>query len=317
MRFFLIFLCLLFIGSSCTTSFQISVREPKEVKVPSTALRFGVVNNVTDIKSAGKTARVILGSEIIKNGPAADRAVEGFIQSIENSNNLTATAFISDSIDFGGGPRWEYIDSIAEINNFQGIIQFVEMNNQYPIGGAVGSAISRNGSPELKGELIFNIYIANTHEIFENLSVKGSLIVSRSSTNIIEAIDNIGYKKECYIRLGFELGQSAGRLIYPNWIWVNRTFYTSGSKSLKKASPNIYAGNWTVAETILLKDRNHIKDKTRGRVLYDLAIIEEGKGNIVAAIEYVNLSLECGEVLADRYLIKLNERLKINEELNE
>lgn len=317
MRNLLMLFSLLVIASSCTTSFQIAVREPKEVKIPPTALVFGLVNNVADEKSAGKTARVILGSEIIKNGPASDNAVVGFIQSLENSNNLSASIFISDSIDFGGGPRWEYIDSIAELNNFHGIIQFVEMNNRYPVGGAFGSAISRKGSPELKGELIFNIYIANTHEVFENLSVKGSLIVSQSSDDIFEAVDNIGYKKECYVRLGNQLGQSAGRLIYPSLIWVNRTFYKSGSKSLKNASSNIYAGNWTVAEAFLLKDRNHTKDKTRGRVLYNLAIVKEGQEDIAAAIEFANLSLECGEVLADKYLIKLNERLKMIEELNE
>src|SRR5690606_22671547 len=96
------------------------------------------------------------------------------------------------------------------------------------------------------------------------------------------------------------------------WVWVGRSYYTKGTSGLNRAKNMIRQGNWDIAEKQLLIDVDHPKEKIRGGVLYNLALVKEGQGFLDEAVIYAEKSaLECGNKLANEYLVKLRERQRL------
>lgn len=307
--YYLIILVPIIVG--CKASFRISVQQPPKVKIPFEVTRLGAINNVTKENSPEKVITEILTSQSINgNVVASKNATEGLLRGIEQSNYLNAEIIEPQNLTLGGTPNWTYIDSLCTARNIHGIIELTEVQTISPIGGTVIANTTGQNSTRLEGYLYSNIYIANTHEQVERLSVRRFYNIPLSgSTNIIAVLNDVQRKQEYYRALGYELGFGTGALFYPNWVWVDRTYYTKGTTSLKRAKNMIRQGNWDIAEKQLLIDADHHKEKVRGRVLYNLALIKEGQGNLDEAIMYAEKSaLECGNKLANEYLVKLRNR---------
>lgn len=309
---------LFFVGTigfqSCKTSFRISVKEPSLVKMPNSATNFGIVNNVDQENSPEKKiAGVILGTEQINgNVEAAKRAVDGTLRALENSNYLKGES-ISDNNSIhleNGEVDWESLSKIAEEKKLDGFIELTQMESISPVGGNVLANASGQRSTRLEGTMYVNYYLIEGKEKFERYKVYHVYNIPTSgSTNVIDLLSDAKRKAEYYKALGYQLGYKAGSLIYPNWVWVNRQYYTRGSKVLKRAKPMIKNGNWDIAEEQLRVGLDAKKDKVRGRTLYNLALVKEGQGEIDEAIKYAKeASLSCGNKLANDYLVVLRDR---------
>ncbi len=319
--YFILLLLVCVVLSSCKTRFRISVKEPAVVNIPDEVIHLGVVNNVTSENSPDKVIGQMLGSEQINgNVAAAERAMDGVLRALDNSNQLKGqTLDIHDSIRLEDGElNWFFIDSVCRTRNMQGLIELVEVRSVSPVGGTILANASGQRSAKLEGSLIVNYHIAQTHESFERWRVNHTYNVPLSGNlSVVDVLGDIQRKREYYRALGFQLGYKAGRLIYPNVVWVDRTFYNKGSKNLKRAKPMIYKGNWDIAEKQLLQDVEHPKDKVRGRTLYNLALIKEGQGEVDVAIEYAERAALAGDKLANEYLVKLRQRKRDIEQMNQ
>lgn len=304
---------LLFHLQSCKTHFRISVQEPSVVNMPDSISNFGIVNNVKKETSPDQVIGQILGAESINgNVIAGERALDGILRAFDNSNYIKGeTLTVGDSIRFEDGSlNWEYIDSMSTAKGIQGIVEIIEIRTTTPVGGTVLANASGQSSSRLDGTMLVNFYVAESHLKYERFRVRHSYNIPLSgSQSLIQILQDEKRKQEYFRALGFELGYKAGKLIYPNWVWVNRTFYNKGTKVLKRAKPMIREGNWAIAERQLLKDINHKSDKKRGRVLYNLALVREGQGDIDQAINYAEqAALDCGNKLANEYLKDLRWR---------
>lgn len=321
-HYYLIFILLIGLATqSCKTHFRISVKEPAVVKMPEEVKNFGIVNNVDNTNSPEKILATMVGASSINgNVLASERAVDGVLRALEQSGYLKGELLnVADSMHFESGElNWVYIDSVSKARNLQGLVELVEVRTTSPVGGTVVAAATGQRSSRLDGTLVVNYYIAGTHDRFERYSVHYKYNVPLSgSMTLIDVLNDIQRKKEYFRALGFQLGYNAGKLIYPNWVWVNRTFYNKGSKNLKRAKPMIREGNWDIAEKQLIDDVDHKSDKVKGRTLYNLALIKEGQGEIDVAIEYAERSALAGNKLANEYLKQLRRRKRDMEQINQ
>jgi hypothetical protein len=155
----------------------------------------------------------------------------------------------------------------------------------------------------------------NTYIIKDQLAIEQYKVFHRynipttGSTSLINILNDSKRKTEYFKALGFQLGYEAAALLYPNWVWVSRTFFNKGSKILRRAKPMIYEGNWSIAEEQLEMGLNAKSDRIRGRILYNLALVNEGQGDLEQAIKYAKESaLSCGNKLANDYLRILKRR---------
>lgn len=309
----------LFVFTACKTSFRISVKEPAIVKIPSEVNTIGVLNHVTQENSPEKVIEVLMRSQSINgNVVASERAVEGVLRGLGRSSNLTGkTLGETDVLESNGNIDWNQIDSVCNAQNIQGILELVEVQTISPVGGTVLANATGQTSTRLEGYLYANVYIANSHQVNERLRIRRYYSIPISgTTSIIDILNDVKRKQEYYRALGYELGYGMAQLIYPNWVWVGRDYYTKGSDVLKRARPMIKEGNWDIAEKQLLYDIDHHKEKIRGRVLFNLALVKEGQGDIDSAIMYAEkAALECGDKLANGYLVQLRKRKRELEQM--
>lgn len=315
----LLILCAGVFGA-CKTSFRISVQKPSVIRVPTGVESYGIVNHVTRENSPEKIVEVLLNSQSINgNVVASERAEEGILRALERSNYLGGKilATSTEIRNENGAILWENIDSICAQQKIDAIIELIEIKTISPVGGSVLASATGQTNTRLDGYIYTNLYYSGSHASFERLSVRRYYTIPLSgSTSIIDILNDVKRKQEYYRALGYELGYGTGALLYPNWVWVGRDYYTRGSKVLKRARPMIKEGNWDIAEKQLLQDIDHGKEKIRGRVLFNLALVKEGQGDLDQAIHYAEAAaLECGNKLANDYLVKLRKRKREMEEL--
>ncbi len=318
-------LLILFIGllvslSSCKHSYSISVKEPAVIRIPENVKTIGVINNVSDENSPEKIVSTMLATEQVNgNVVAAERAIDGVIQSFNNTLDMRGQIFEIDSSYFlsNGNLNWTMLDSAAAIEGIDGFIELTELRSISPVGGTVLANATKQTQHRLKGTLFVNVHVVETGITYERYGVNYTYNIQLSgSTSIISILNDIQRKREYYRALGFQLGFKAGKLIYPNWVWVGRTYYTRGTPGLKSAKKMLREGNWQLAERRLLMEIDHVKRKKLGRILHNLALAKEGQGEIDAAIDYAErAALECDDKQANEYLVKLRERKRIMEQL--
>lgn len=312
---------ILFLLGACKTSFRISVKEPAIVKIPSDVRTVGVLNNVTEENSPEKVIEILFRSQSVNgNTVASERAVEGVLRGLGRSSNLIGKTLLNVQIqDENGVINWLKVDSICNAQNIEAILELTEVQTISPVGGSLLASATGQSSTKLEGYLYANVYVANTHEVQEKLRARRFYDIPLSGTmSIIDVLNDVKRKQEYYRALGYELGYGMAQLIYPNWVWVNRDYYTKGSSVLKRARPMIKEGNWDIAEQQLLRDTDNNKEKIRGRVLFNLSLVKEGQGDIDSAIMYAEKSaLDCGDKLANNYLVQLRRRKAQMELIND
>ena len=299
---------------SCKTRFRISVQEPAVVDLPNDARSFGIVNMIDEENSPEqKIAGAVLGNaQINGNVEASERAVAGALRALDRSNNLQGTKVpqLENIYKGDGSVNWDLLDSIAEKDGYDGFIALSKLETQTPVGGTVLANATGQNSMRLDCSLYINAYINKERVSVEQYKVFYRYNIPTSgSTSIVSILNDSKRKTEYFKALGFQLGYKAAALLYPNWVWVSRTFYNKGSKILKRAKPMIREGNWDIAEEQLEMGLNARSDRVRGRVLYNLALVNEGQGELDEAIKYAKESaLACGNKLANDYLRILKDR---------
>lgn len=318
----LILLSLVLLGlsfQSCKHSYRISVKEPAVIKIPQDTKVIGIINNVNQENSPEKVIASMLGSQQLNgNVAAAERAVDGVLRALSDSQDLRGEIVEMDSAYLSNGKlNWDVLDSLAAARGIDGFIELSEIRTVSPVGGTVLANAAGQQNNRLSGTLFMNVHVVSTGEDHERFSVNKTYNIPISgSTNIIDILNDIQRKREYYRALGFQLGYRAGELVYPNWEWVGRKYYTRGTPALKAAKDMLRNGNWDIAEKRLLMDEEYKKLNKRGRVLFNLALVKEAQGEIDMAIQYAERSaLECDNKEANEYLVKLRLRKRQIEEL--
>lgn len=304
---------------SCKHSYRISVKEPAVIRLPDETNVIGIINNVTKENSPEKVISSMLGTEQLNgNVVAAERATDGVLRSLGNTQTMRGEIIQMDSSYLTNGVLdWSILDSVGKARGIDGFIEMCELRTVSPVGGAVLANVTGQTNNQLSGTMIINVHVVSTGVNYERYSVNKTYNIPISgSTSIVDILNDVQRKREYYRALGFELGYRVGELIYPNWVWVGRTYYTRGTTSIKRAKNMLRQGNWDIAERQLLMDVDYPKEGKRGRVLFNLALAKEAQGEIDLAIEYAERSaLECGNKEANEYLVKLKNRKRQIEQL--
>lgn len=299
--------------TSCKTAFRISVQEPAVIDIPAETKAFAVVNSVTKANSPEQVVGTVLsGGSINGNVVAGERAVDGILRALDNSGNLSGVIYQSTALKTDAGEiNWDFMDSVGAALKVHGFIEIEEVRTIAPVGGAVAANLQGQSSSKLDGTAYVNFYILDGRISHERRAVREVYRIPTSgSTDLISILSDMNRKREYYRALGFELGYDAGKLIYPNWVWVNRKYYNKGSKELKRARPMIQKGNWDIAEKqLLIALENKGTNKVQKRANYNLALVNEGQGELEEAIKYAEIAaLNYGDKLANEYLVILRQR---------
>jgi len=312
MKKLILFLALTSIIASCKTSFRISVLEPAIARIPENVKSYGIVNHNMEENSPEKVVGAILtGEQLNSNNVASERALDGVMRALEESGNLSGEVMLNteEFRSLNGELNWAYMDTLAKQRGVDAFIEFSEMRTTSPVASVIQTASTGSRNARIEGTLFINVYIANSHEKYERYFVRRFFNVPLSGAMTLTSVMNdVQRKRDSYRALGFQLGYSAGRLLYPNWVWVDRRYYNKGSENLRRAKPMIQQGNWDIAEKQLMRDIDNRSDKVRRRVLYNMALVKEGQGELSTAIDYAEKAALEGDKMANDYLRALKRR---------
>jgi len=306
----LFFTSILFV--SCKSSFRISVVSPPAVQLNEETTRIVIINNVTHDNSPDKLiTQALQGQPVNGNIAAAEQAVIGLVRSFDDSRYLKGLVMNPISVRNQREINWLRLDSICVANQAHAVIEIETFQSQAPVGGTVlANATGQRTSP-LRGWGYFNFYIPSTKEHLFRLEV-GEVynMPIAGNSNPMAILNDMMRKRELYGHLGRSVGYSAGRLFYPHWVWVGRTYYNKGSARLRRSKRPIRHGNWNIAEQILLQEINSRSNKSAGRAKYNLALVYEGQGRLEDALFMAErAAAENGTRLAFNYINILRRRL--------
>lgn len=298
--------------ASCKTSFRISIVSPPAIQLNAETTRIVILNNVTHDNSPDKLImQALQGQPVNGNIAAAEQTVIGLMRSFEDAQFLKGSVLNPLIVRNNHEINWPRLDSICVANQAHAVLEIESFQSQAPIGGTVLANATGQRSSPLRGWGYFNFYIPATKEHLYRLEV-GEVynMPVAGNANPLAILNDMMRKRELYGLLGRSVGYSAGRLFYPHWIWVGRTYYNKGSAGLRRAKRSIRHGNWNVAEQILLSEINSRSRKASGRAKYNLALVYEGQGRIEDAIFMAErAAVENGTKLAFNYINILRRRL--------
>ena len=292
--FILAFTFLIFFNSCSKRSFRISVTRPAEIAVPEGVQSFVIINNVTEANSPDQLLRQAAeGRQPNGNVIASEQVVTGLLRAFDNSGFYQGIVIASSALRNTEtlAINWSKLDSICAVNDAEGIIEIAYFESQAPVGGVVlGNVLGSRNHP-IRGSAFVNIYLPSyrsnldrldMNEVF-NMPIAGNI-------NPLNILNDVMRKREYYGALGNSIGTKIGMWLSPSWTWVNRTYFKKGSREIRMANNLIRRGHWQLAEKQLESVLNHPKRKTRGRAMYNMAIVYEGQGRLSNAIEMAEKS---------------------------
>ncbi|MFT5780513.1 MAG: hypothetical protein ACI837_003475 [Crocinitomicaceae bacterium] len=316
MKILLLCTIVLIASTGCKSSFRISVKQPATIKVAESVASVAIVNSIDNTATPENVIGTILNAEPFNgNKVAGDQVPTGILRGLEGTNDMAGVTFVSDSMHLADGTvNWKYLESAAEANSFDAFIEVTSVTAKTNVGGAVAAAAEGKGT-RIEGTALVNIYVIEDHQAVEDYRVfKSDYLPVKTPGTLLDVVAEAQKRKDKYRQLGINMGVKTGRLIFPNWVWVNRSYYTRGSDILKRSKDMIRNGNWDIAEKQLLMGLNDGSDKVQGRIHYNLALVKEGQGELDDAIKYAETAvLQYGEKHGNEYLQKLRKRKRIIE----
>ena len=291
MRVLMFALFLLFLLNSCSKrSFRISVMQPAEIAVPEGIQAFAIVNNVDEDNSPDQLLRqAAQGRQPNGNIIASEQAVTGLLRAFDNSGYYQGVVVASTPLR---DPEtllidWRAIDSICGVTETDGLIEIEYLTSQAPVGGVIlGNVLGSRNHP-IRGSAFVNIYLPSFRSNLDRLDMNAVFNMPiAGNVNPLNILNDVMRKREYYGALGNTIGTKIGMWLTPSWSWVNRQYFKKGDRNIRLANNLIRRGHWQLAAQQLEPSLNHKKRRVRGRALYNLAIVNEGQGNLNSAIEF-------------------------------
>ena len=271
---------------------------PARVTLPKEMKRFVLIDRSQSDQKKNKTGSFIEGV-LTGESPFADRlgakyCVDGF-RDLANSNvrlEIANAEYIqvagSGSAAYTSQLSWEFVDSICNVYDADGIVSLDYFDSDDPGIGLIGQPFNYNDAV-VTVKSRWKIYYADSSQIIDEQALNTNWRKALS----INRFDPLPPANRAVAEAGYLVGYDYGRQIVPALVWENRKIYTGGNSEMKVAGRRAIADNWPGAEELwvrILASSN--KRKVLRRASFNLAVANEMKGDIGRAIEYARQSYE-------------------------
>lgn len=325
--------------SSCMSSTVLNVIKPADVHVPSEITTFAVIQR-NEARKGEKLAKrlegVFSGEGIGMDKRSANYALRGLILQLSKSPRFMVKEAHTTEQLYGTGTRnmaepldWHLVQEICETNNSDALIVVeafdsdISRNVNYRdvtktvSGGQVTERVY-NSKLTVSVEVGWRIYYPKSQVIVDNYNHERTN--SRSASGSTELISNGNLpRKEAVVKLtARQLGEDYGRRISPSRVNLRRSYYGSGNYVFKKGQQKVVEKNYDAAIDIWLNQfETTLKQKTKGKSAYNLAVAYEVKSDYENAIYWAEQAIQNRNKKARKYLVLLRERVEEERRLEE
>lgn len=312
-RLFSIIIIASFLGAcSATNPLTMSVTQPAPITVPENIKKVGLINrnkptDKTNILSKLDKILSFEGKNLDKE--ASDNALKGLFEELKKNDRFTKVVLLEGEDVKGTGmgvfpaeiPA-STVEDICSRNALDALFVLsyydtdakVKFNaEKVDIATPLGVSI-----PGVKQKLTVNtiiktgwrIYDYKNKTVLDENQIPGGIVSVGEGINPIKAAESIVGRKQAILQESTQIGRSYAHDLLPYRLRVSRIYFVRGSNKFKIAKRRARVGDWDGAAELWEEEIDNPKRKAAGRAHYNMAIINEIRGNLDEAIEWAKKS---------------------------
>jgi hypothetical protein len=326
-------LLILVLGSaSCMRTVYVPTLKPAPVHLGSHIRNIAVVDRATPENDSLTVVDVLTANIPNLNREASQKAVDGLVLSLDRSpgyNVLRTAERLTTSAVRGNWPpplSWNEVEELAEKYDSDAIIVLESFNSEFiltdgatslppkPEGGG-GEILRRRFYVEgIAGvKLGFRVYDLQTKSIADEYMFNHNSRVKVEGNAFQMVAGGLIDHRQAVNEAGFNSGRIYADRISPQWLRLNRDFFTKGrgNRDFKIGVRRATVNDWDGAREAWHRSVESRRRKTAGRSAYNLALMYEIAGDLDLAREWAQHSYTDYRIKkARKYVYKLDRRIR-------
>ena len=317
---------------SCMQSVYVPVLRPAPVQLGSHINNIAVIDRATPENDTLKALDVLTGSIPNLNREASQRAVDGFVSTLQNSPRYTVTRTaerLTSPAVRGNWPAplsWEEVGEMAARYESDAILVLETFDSEFILTdgatrlapqseGGVGGILRRKFYVEgIAGvKLGFRIYDFQNKAIADEFMFDHKSRVQVEGNALQMVAGGLIDHKQAVNDAGYHSGRIYAERISPGWVRLNREFFKKGGRDrdFKIGVRRARVHDWEGAKEAWHKSVTSRRRKTAGRSAYNLALMYEISGNLDIAREWAQHSYtDYRTKKARQYVINIERRMR-------
>ncbi len=318
-------------GCGSTNTVTMNVREPASVLLPDHMTGIAVIDRTTGDRDHGWLEKV---DEFLSfKGDAFDRlgaeaGLTGLTEELIKDDRFEAVVEADSYREptarrgvFPAPLKWDEIDAVCEEYGANAVFALEWYDTDTKVDYKT-EKVTRKAPDGSEVEILehlavvrtsirtgWRIYDAVARDILDESEMRDVVTTRGRGVNPVEAVEAITGRTEAVQSVSRGIGRSYGRSVSPYWHRVARKYYVKGTENFQIAKRRAQTGNWEGAAELWLQEIEHPDPKIAGRAVYNMAIMNEIRGDLDAAIEWSRRAYEdFGDKLALRYVRLLQDR---------
>lgn len=318
-------------GCGSTNTVTMNVREPASVLLPDHMTGIAVIDRTTGDRDHGWLEKV---DEFLSfKGDAFDRlgaeaGITGLTEELIKDDRFEAVVEADSYREptarrgvFPAPLKWDEVDAICEEYGANAVFALEWYDTDTKVDYKT-EKVKRKAPDGSEVEVLehlavvrtsirtgWRIYDAVARDILDESEMRDVVATRGRGVNPVEAVEAITGRTEAVQSVSRGIGRSYGRSVSPYWHRVARKYYVKGTENFQIAKRRAQTGNWEGAAELWLQEIENPDPKIAGRAVYNMAIMNEIRGDLDAAIEWSRRAYEdYGDKLALRYVRLLQGR---------
>jgi hypothetical protein len=323
---------LLLASVSCMRTVYVPTLKPAPVHLGSHIQNIAVVDRATPENDTMKVLDVLTASIPNLNREASQKAVDGLVLNLERSpryNVVRTPERLTTPAVRGNWPPpmgWNEVESLAKKYNSDAIIVLESFNSEFILTdgatrlppkteGGGGEILRRQFYVEgIAGiKLGFRIYDLQTKSIADEFMFNHNSRVSAEGNALQMVAGGLIDHRQAVNEASFHSGRIYADRISPQWLRLNREFFTKGRghRDFKIGVRRATVNDWSGAREAWHRSVDSRRRKTAGRSAYNLALMYEIAGDLDVARDWAQHSYTDFRIRKARdYVYKLDRRIR-------
>ena len=305
--------------ASCTSTKQLTIStiEPSPVDFSSQIRKIGIVNSSKSsfVKSYSTRLEQLLVMEekwLAEKGTEA--ALTGLFDELVQDERFDTVRILDnlkdEATDFGTRPSnetWKKIAAICEENGVDALFSLASHDTETQFSlkktkiDELGMLRERRkvAAQEITLETLiengWRIYDPKKRTLVDEFTSNEQIVASAKGISPVDALQAIDKRRETLLAQSKSSGNTYGQRMQPQKLEVQRDYYIVGTRNFELADDKIQEGAYHEAIKLWEDEIANPKPRISGRACYNLAVINEFKGNLQAAMNWANKSYDLYE----------------------
>jgi Family of unknown function (DUF6340) len=316
--------------TGCTGSLSLQVLRPADISMPKDVLTLALVNRYKPEKSSQflNVLEGILSGEGIRNDrKGAEASLNGLSYSLSGSPRFQT---VMPPLELKGSGLGSFpapltpteVRGICDMYKANALVTIEAFDSDSKIEYGTYEKTVKKNNVDVKVPMHTakaNVHVTVGWRIYN--SFDGTLLdeymmdqwVSFNGEGISQqlALSNLPQREEIVRRIGEVVGDAYAYRISPQYIWVNRQWFSKakGNPAMKSGKAYMHADSWDKAREQYLEASQDPNPKVQGRALYNLALLSEVDGDLERAMDYCDEAIGKGNKDARDYKRVLQNRV--------